>query len=140
MFVLYGLLGSASPPFSDEILLRELSRYFSGDERLAVSSQALPFGGKRVAVLSWPSWQVKVAYEEGSSVAEDCAEIRRRLGRAAPGDLQGTRKRIRAVFGDDDGREYTNQAIMMLEFLTAIPGAIVFDPQQNDIVRVRDRP
>ena len=126
MFVLYGLLGSASPPFSDEILLRELSRYFSGDERLAVSSQALPFGGKRVAVLSWPSWQVKVAYEEGSSVAEDCAEIRRRLGRA--------------VFGDDDGREYTNQAIMMLEFLTAIPGAIVFDPQQNDIVRVRDRP
>ena len=80
MFVLYGLLGGASPPFSDEILLRELTQFFSGDERLAVSSRALPFGGKRVVVLSWPSWQVRVAYEEGDSVAEDSAEISRRLG------------------------------------------------------------
>jgi hypothetical protein len=77
VFVLYGLLGGASPPFSDEILLRELTQFFSGDERLAVSLRALPFGGKRVVVLSWPSWQVRVAYEEGGSVAEDSAEISR---------------------------------------------------------------
>jgi hypothetical protein len=133
VFVLYGLLGTGSPPFSHEILSRELSRYFTGDERLSVSSQALPFGGRRVVVLSWSSWQIKVAYEEGDSVADDSAEIYRRLGAAAPGDLPGIRKRIRAVFGDDDGREYTNQAITMIEFLTAIPGAVVFDPQQNDI-------
>jgi len=59
VFVLYGLLGGASPPFSHEILLRELTQFFSGDER---------------------------------------------------------------------------QAVRMIEFLTAIPGALVFDPQQNDIV------
>jgi hypothetical protein len=134
VFVLYGLLGDASPPFSDEILSRELSRYFSGDERVSVSSRALPFGGRRVVVLSWPSWQIRVAYEEGDSVAKDSAEIRRRLGAAAPSGLPGIRKRIRAVFGDDDGREYTNEAIEMMQFLTAIPGAVVFDPQQNDIV------
>jgi hypothetical protein len=134
VFVLYGLLGGASPPFSDEILLRELTQFFSGDERLAVSLRALPFGGKRVVVLSWPSWQVRVAYEEGDSVADDSAEISRRLGWTGPGDFPGAGKRIRAVFGDDDGKEYTNQAVRMIEFLTAIPGALVFDPQQNDIV------
>ena len=134
VFVLYGLLGDASPPFSEEILARELSRHFSGDERVSVSSRALPFGGRRVVVLSWPSWQVRVAYEEGDLVAEDSAEMHRRLGAAAPGDLSGIRRRIRAVFGDDDGRKYTNEAVRMFEFLTAIPGAVVFDPQQNDIV------
>jgi hypothetical protein len=46
----------------------------------------------------------------------------------------GIRKRIRAVFDDDDGGEHTNRAVNMIEFLTAIPGAVVFDPQQNDIV------
>jgi hypothetical protein len=86
VFVLYGLLGGASPPFSDGILLGELTRFFSGDERLAVSLRALPFGGKRVVVLSWPSWQVRVAYEEGGSVAEDSAEVSRGLGSARADD------------------------------------------------------
>jgi hypothetical protein len=134
VFVLYGLLGDASPPFSHEILSRELSRFFSGDERLSVSSRALPFGGRRVVALSWPSWEIRVAYEEGDSVAEDSAEIHRRLGAAAADGLPGIRRRIRAVFGDDDGREYTNETIEMMEFLTAIPGVVVFDPQQNNIL------
>jgi hypothetical protein len=134
VFVLYGLLGDASPPFSDEILSRELTRHFSEDERLSVSLRALPFGGRQVVVLSWPSWQIRAAYEEGDWVAEDSAEIHRRLGAAAPAGLPGIRKRIRAVFGDDDRREYTNEAIEMFGFMTAIPGAVVFDPQQNNIV------
>ena len=134
MFVLYALLGDASPPFSEAILADELSRYYSRDERLSVSSQALPFGGRRVVTLNWPSWHITVAYEEGDSVAEDSAEIHRRLGAAAPDGLPGIRKRIRAVFGDDDARDYTNETIEMFQFLTAIPGAVVFDPQQNDIM------
>ena len=134
MFVLYGLLGEASPLLSEEILSRELRHYFGGDDRLSVSSEALPFGGRRMVVLSWPSWRMKVGYEEGAIVADDSAEIRRRLDAAAPADLAGIRKRIRVVFGDDDGKEYTNETMRMFEFLTAIPGAIVFDPQQNDIL------
>ena len=135
MFVLYGLLGEGAPPFTDEVLLRELGRSFGGDGRLSVSSRALPFGGRRSVVLSWPSWQVSVTYEEGDLVAEDSAEIYRRLGAAAPRGLPGIRNRIRAVFGDDDGRHYTNEAVQVLQFLTAIPGAVVFDLQHNDIIR-----
>ena len=122
------------PSSATEILSRELSRHFSGDERLSVTSRALPFGGRRAVVLNWPSWQVSLAYEEGGLVAEDSAEITRRLGAAVPCGLSGIRNRIRAVFGDDDGREYTNEAVQVLEFLTAIPGAVVFDPQQKDII------
>jgi hypothetical protein len=39
------------------------------------------------------------------------------------------------VFDDDDSRDHTNEAIEMFRFLTAIPGAVVVDPRQNDIMR-----
>jgi len=45
--------------------------------------------------------------------------------------ISGIRNRIRAVFGDNDGRDYMNETIEVLGFLTAIPGAVVFDSQQN---------
>lgn len=137
MFTLYALLGDGAPPFSHEILSTELSRHFSGvswHERVSMESRTLPFGGRRVVALSWPSWVVTVAYEEGDWVAEDSAEIDRMLGAAAPAGLSSIRRRIRAVFGDDDDREYTNEAIWMMQFLDEIQGAVVFDPQQNNIV------
>lgn len=134
MFVLYRLLGEGAPPFTDEALLGELVRGFGGDERLSASLRALPFGGRRAVVLSWPSRQARVACEEGGLAAEDSAGIHRRLGAAAPRGLPGIRRRVRAVLGDDDGRGYTNEAVRVLRFLTAIPGAVVFDPQHNDII------
>jgi hypothetical protein len=135
VFTLYGLLGKESPPFSDEVLARELGRHFSTDGRVTVSLRPLPFGGRRQVALSWPSWQVNAYYEEGDRVAEDSAEIQRRLGAAAPAGLWRIRRRIRAVFDDDDSRDHTNEAVEMFQFLTAIPGAVIFDPQQNDIMR-----
>ena len=135
MFALYGLLGEGSPPFSEEALARELSRHFSTDGRVTVSLRPLPFGGRRQVALIWPSWQVNAYYEEGDLVAEDSAEIQRRLGAAAPAGLSRIRRRIRAVFDDDDSRDHTNEVVEMFRFLTAIPGAVVFDPQRNDIMR-----
>jgi hypothetical protein len=135
VFTLYGLLGEGAPPFSEEVLARELSQHFSADGRVTVSLRPLPFGGRREVALSWPSWQVNAYYEEGDRVAEDSAEIQRRLGAAAPAGLSRVRRRIRAVFDDDDSRDHTNEAIEVLQFLTAIPGAVVFDPQHNDIMR-----
>ena len=135
VFALYVLLGGGSPPFSEQVLARELGRHFSTDGRVTVSLRPLPFGGRRQVALSWPSWRVSAYYEEGGRVAEDSAEIQRRLGAAAPADLSRTRRRIRAVFDDDDGGDHVNEAVEVFRFLTAIPGAVVFDPQQNDIMR-----
>jgi hypothetical protein len=57
------------------------------------------------------------------------------LGEDSPAFTQDTvARRIRVVFGDDDGRDFTSEAIEVTGFLTAIPGAVVFDPQQNDLV------
>lgn len=134
MFVIYGLLGAASPPFTEEILASELGRHFSADRRVSVSLRPLPFGGRRVAALSWPSWQVNVYYEEGDRVAEDSVEIQRLLGAAAPAGLSAIRRRIRAVFADDDAKDHTNEAIEVSQFLTGIPGVVVFDPQQGDVM------
>jgi hypothetical protein len=76
----------------------------------------------------------RVSYEQGSHVAENSAEISRILGSVAPPNLASIDRRIRVVFGDDPSREYTNQFIVLMTFLCRIKGAIVFDPQQKDIM------
>jgi hypothetical protein len=134
MFSVYALLGDTSAPLSDQLLFEQLSAYFARHEQLSLSWNTLPFGRGRQLLLHWPSWTVSVIYEESDSVAKDSGEIQRRLGAAAPYDLSGIRRRIRVVFADDNTREHTDLAVLMLDFLTDIPGAVVFDAQQNKIM------
>lgn len=133
MFSLYALLGEASPTISTESLATELESLFPGDEELSLQLEQLPFAKQKSVTLRWGTWLARLSYEEGKKVIEDSAEISRILGVAAPPKLASVDKRIRAVFGDDDAHEYTNQMICLMDFLRGIKGAIVFDPQQKDI-------
>jgi len=103
VFALYVLLGGGSPPFSEQVLARELGRHFSTDGRVTVSLRPLPFGGRRQVALSWPSWRVSAYYEEGGRVAEDSAEIQRRLGAAAPAGTADRRGWRTMVFMSGQG-------------------------------------
>jgi hypothetical protein len=76
-----------------------------------------------------------VHYEEGANIAQDSAEISKIVGSAAPQDLANINRRIRVVFSDDDTRAYTNQTIFLMDFLREIPGTVMFDPQQGDLIR-----
>jgi hypothetical protein len=135
MFSLYALLGEGAPAISTESLAAELGSLFRDEQGFSLQYEQLPFAKHKSLTLRWGTWLARLSYEEGKKVVEDSAEISRILGPAAPPKLAGIDKRIRAVFGDDDAREYTNQTIHLMDFLHGIKGAIVFDPQQKDIIQ-----
>jgi hypothetical protein len=136
MFSLYALLREGAPAISTESLAAELKSLFRDDTEFSLQYEQLPFAKQKSLTLRWGTWLARLSYEEGKKVIDDSAEISRILGPAAPPKLASIDKRIRAVFGDDAAQEYTNQMICLIDFLCGIKGAIVFDPQQKDIVRL----
>jgi hypothetical protein len=135
MFSLYALLGEGAPAITTESLGAELQTLFRDEQGFSLQYEQLPFAKHKSVTLRWGTWMARLSYEEGKKVVEDSAEISRTLGAAAPPKLAAIDKRIRAVFADDDAREYTDQTVDLMEFLRNIKGAIVFDPQQKDILQ-----
>jgi hypothetical protein len=134
MFSLYALLGEGAPAISIESLATELKSWFRDEPGFTAQYEQLPFAKQKSLTLRWDTWMARLSYEEGKRVIEDSVEIGRILGSAAPPKLASIDKRIRAVFGDDDAQRFTNQMIHIMDFLCGIKGAIVFDPQQKNIV------
>ena len=134
-FSLLALLTEQSPAMSNESLANELREYFANQEDFSLKFERLPFAKTDTLALRWGSWLMRVAYEEGSRIQDESAQIQEILGDRSPRELSSIDRRVRVVFGDDDDREYTNQIIDMMQFLQDIPGSIVFDPQQNHLMQ-----
>jgi hypothetical protein len=96
--------------------------------------ETLPLKKDRSLILRWPAWTARLFYEKGAQVTDDTAEITRILGDRTPSTLPTATRRIRAVFYDDPQEEYTEQMVELTRMLRELPGALVFDPQQSDIV------
>jgi hypothetical protein len=72
---------------------------------------------------------MRVFYDTGPAVAEASAEIAEAAGNERDSVSQIDR-RIRVLSANDDACLYTNHIIFMMDFLGAIPGVKIFDPQQ----------
>jgi hypothetical protein len=131
---LYALLCDESPEISNDSLASELRAYFKDEEDFSLRFELLPFAKIPTLALRWGTWLTRVCYEEGDHVVDDSPHIHLTLGESAPFDLSGIRRRIRLVFGRDDAAEYTDQIIWLIEYVRAIDGVVVFDPQQGDLV------
>jgi hypothetical protein len=134
-FSIYALLGNGAPTITNESLASDLKRFFQNEEDFSIQFEQLPFAKGKTLALRWGTWLVRVSYEEGANVLQDSTEINNIVGALAPYDLSGINKRIRVVYGDDDSQEHTNQIISLMDFLSEIPGAVMFDPQQKDLVK-----
>ena len=136
-FGLYALLGEQAPAFTNESLASDLGDFFRHEEDFSIRFELLPFAKNKTLALWWGAWLVRVCYEEGTNVAQDSAEINKIVGSTAPYDLSNIARRIRVVFGSDDTREYENNMIRVLDFLRVIPGVVIFDPQQQNLMKLR---
>lgn len=134
-FSIYALLGEGAPTITNESLALDLKHFFRNEEGFSIQFEQLPFAKNKTLALRWGTWLVRVSYEEGANVLQDSAEINKIVGSVAPYDLASINKRIRVVYGDDDAQEYTNQIIYLMDFLREIPGTVMFDPQQKDLVK-----
>ena len=133
-FSLLALLTEQSPVISNESLADELKAYFENEEDFSLKFERLPFAKTDTLALRWGNWLMRVAYEEGSRIQDESAQIQEILGKRSPRELSGIDRRVRVVFADDNDREYTNQIVDMRQFLQDIEGSIVFDPQKNDLM------
>lgn len=133
-FSLLALLTEQSPAMSNESLADELKAYFENEEDFSLKFERLPFAKTDTLALRWGNWLMRVAYEEGSRIQDESAQIQEILGKRSPRELSGIDRRVRVVFADDNDREYTNQIVDMMQFLQDIEGSIVFDPQKNDLM------
>ncbi|KMW44347.1 hypothetical protein PQH03_20440 [Ralstonia insidiosa] len=133
-FSLLALLTEQSPVISNESLADELKAYFENEEDFSLKFERLPFAKTDTLALRWGNWLMRVAYEEGSRIQDESAQIQEILGKRSPRELSGIDRRVRVVFADDNDREYTNQIVDMMQFLQDIEGSIVFDPQKNDLM------
>jgi hypothetical protein len=131
-FAVYALLAEDGPPLTTEILASNLGKYFN-EEEVTIAIESLPFSSQKTIVLRWPGWLIRLAYEEGMNILNESKEIRRILAQQNEDIIESSR-RINAVFGSDDSHTYTNQTIIMLEYLRDIPGTAIFNPQSNSLM------
>ncbi len=134
-FSLYALLGDDAPRMSVESLAEDLRTFFRNEKDFSLKSEELPFSSNKTLALRWNDWLVRVNYEEGDHVKADSMTIQKRATPPAGLDVSHISRRIRVVFGSDDEQRYTNQIIFVIDFLKAIGGVSIFDPQQNDFMK-----
>lgn len=136
MSVIHAYLAKSSNPYSHERLASELGTYFDFDTKngLEMGTSANPFTKEKYLILRWPGWNFTAHFETGHNVAEDVNYITSTV-KDCPPEIKECTERIRFVFSPDEGRDFTNHIIWAIDYLSEIPGAILFDESQKTIIR-----
>lgn len=134
-FAMYALLHPSVPECSLDSLATQVADHFAREDGFKLEYEQLPFSAERSLILRWGSWFVRMKYEHDETVLDQCVQIAESLGPKAPNHLAHIDRRIGVVFGDDEAREHTNEIIYVMDYLREIPGSILFDPQQGEIVQ-----
>lgn len=134
-FVLHALLPPEAPASSLDAFKARLDSWFAKSKGFKSCYEQAPIINERGLRAEWGGWSIAFYYNEGQEVIDDCREIKRRLGEAAPHGLELINRRIYAMFADDPNREHTTPTIEVTQLLTELPGAIVYNPNANGILK-----
>jgi len=134
-FSIYALLNDSAPHLSIEAIAKELREYFRNEDDLTIDFEFLPFTNNKTVAMRWPAWMVRVAYEEGKVVQDDLETSNNILIGNGVTPIK-TERRIRVVFGDDHDQVYTNQTVMIFEYLSEIPSAAIFNPETGKMIDI----
>ncbi|WP_167497568.1 hypothetical protein [Brevibacillus antibioticus] len=135
MSVIHAYLAKSSDSYSHERLASELSAYFDFETKngLEIGVSANPFTREKYLILRWPGWNFSAYFETGRNVSADANYIASEIKNCPP-EITNCSERIRFVFSPDERRDFTNHIIWAIDYLSAIPGAIIFDESQKTIV------
>ena len=111
----------------------------TGDQTAVLTDEPDPLdarirGGIRI---SWPGWWAIIMLEDGDCVGEDVHYLSnsRTPPAATRRRLSGCTRRIRALFGPDDSRNYTDHIVGIVTYLEDISSGRVYDPQRREFTR-----
>ncbi|MFZ5637241.1 MAG: hypothetical protein ACOY82_11750 [Pseudomonadota bacterium] len=125
----------ASTEIDIDSLEQGLREYFQGIQGWSLDFDDDPFDDdSRHLVLRWPDWWIMFFVESGDEVLSDAQEMAQCATEESRGAIASSGRRIRVVFADDDHRLYTNETIYTMEFLEALEGVRVFDPQRGEFM------
>jgi hypothetical protein len=136
--VFHAYLAKSSDSYSHERLAAEISIYFSFETKngLSIGTSANLFTHEKYEILRWPKWSFTAHFEAGPNVRADANHIAN-IVRDCPPEVKERTERIRFAFAPDKTRGYTNHIIWAVDFLLAIPDAIVFDENEACMVGLR---
>jgi len=131
----YALLTDEAPPIDTAWLMQECTDVF-GLRGCTIRQYLLPFTRWPSVDLRWGDWLARLTYEKSEAVLADARTIRELVRDELPDGASAAAigrcdRRIRVVFGDDPGRDYTNHMIEILGLLEDIPGALLFDAERK---------
>ncbi|SFC92792.1 hypothetical protein [Collimonas sp. OK412] len=137
MSVIHAYLAKPSNSYSYERLAAEVKAYFDFETKngLSIGTSANPFTREKYEILRWPGWSFTAHFETGPNVEADANHVASVVRHCSP-EVKERTERIRFVFSPDKTREYTNHMVWAVDFLLAIPGAIVFDESGESIMRL----
>ncbi len=135
MFTMLALLMPDAPDVPLEALETTLRELFGRNPGFTLEYETLPFKKTPSIIVRWPGWWVRLFLETGQKAIDGARDIADILGDAAPVGLTQSDRRFRVVFYDDPGEDFINHMVEIMTMLEEIDGAVVFDPQQNDLMR-----
>ena len=76
-----------------------------------------------------------VHFDVGERVTEDVRSLQTDIA-SCPDALSSAERQVRAVFGDDPTRAFTNHIFWTMDFLRSISGAELYDERRKEFLGV----
>ncbi|PQO26639.1 hypothetical protein [Blastopirellula marina] len=125
------LLTSAEPMDLGQIV-EHLAGEFATQAEIVIHASTTA-DGSTFLELQKGDWSIAVSYESGDIVAEESQEIARLYAEFRPDrdEIAACRQRIDVVTTADPEMEHFNDFVLLLERLEKLPGAVLFDPENE---------
>ncbi|UUO05404.1 hypothetical protein M4951_18735 [Blastopirellula sp. J2-11] len=126
------ILLTAADPWDLERIEAHLCADCESEPEVGMLISALP-NGSRFLELQWEDWAIAVAYESGELVRQESAEMAQHFAeyRDDQEKLANCSQRITVMATEDPEMEHFNDFVLLIESLEKLPGAVLFDPENE---------
>ena len=134
-FSLYCLMNSELNSLSLNVIEQQLRYWFSKTSNFHIEYEGDPFDPlEKRLLLSWGKWWIRVFFEVGLNVLEYSKELSKYANTEDLDKLSKADMSIRVLFYEDDEKEFTNESVIMLDYLENFSEVLIFNPDNNSFV------
>jgi hypothetical protein len=134
-FSLYCLMSSELNSLSLKVIEQQLKYRFSKTSNFRIEYEEDPFDPlEKRLLLSWGKWWIRVFFDVGLNVLEYSKELSKYANAEDIDKLSKADISIRVLFYDDDEKEFTDESVIMLDYLESFSEVLTFNPNNNSFV------
>lgn len=134
-FSLYCLMSSELNSLSLKVIEQQLKYRFSKTSNFRIEYEEDPFDPlEKRLLLSWGKWWIRVFFEIGLNALEYSKDLSKYANAEDLDKLSKADMSIRVLFYDDDEKQFTNEAVIMLDYLESFSEVLMFNPDNNSFM------